>query len=46
MLSFTVAMEGDKDASQAIVISVTFLDRFLSQSFISLAEGPAIQERA
>lgn len=28
MLSFTVATEGDKDASQAIVISVTFSDMF------------------
>lgn len=40
MPSFTVAMEGDKDASQAIVMSVTFSDRFLSLSVILLAEGP------
>lgn len=33
MPSFTVDKEGNKDASQAIVISVTFLDVFL---FLSL----------
>lgn len=33
MLSFTAATEGDKDASQAIVISVTFWDMF---SFLRL----------
>lgn len=45
MPSFTVAMEGDKDASQAIVMSVTFSDRFLALSFFLLAEGPDVQER-
>lgn len=43
MLSFTASTQGNKDASQAIVMSVTFSGMF---SNVQLAEGPDGQERA
>lgn len=43
MLSFTASTQGNKDASQAIVMSVTFSDMF---SNVQLAEGPDGQEGA
>lgn len=42
-LSFTAATQGNKDASQAIVMSVTFSAMF---SGVQLAEGPDGLERA
>lgn len=43
MLSFTASTQGNKDASQAIVMSVTFSAMFSS---VQLAEGPDGLERA